>query len=74
LQKRVRRRPRLRLRRRRPVAEGEESDVFHGEYMGMIVQPHSSNLKNSPGANPVCLAFNCALITIEATACSLGFL
>src|SRR5262245_58571824 len=30
LQQRVRRRPRLRLRRRGPMAEGEKSDVFHG--------------------------------------------
>ncbi len=30
LQKRIRRRPRLRLRRRGPVTEGEEADVFHG--------------------------------------------
>jgi hypothetical protein len=46
LQQRVDRRPRLRLWRRRPMAEGEEADVFHGGYMGMIVQFHSSNLKN----------------------------
>ena len=30
LQKRIRRRPRPRLRRRVPVTEGEEADVFHG--------------------------------------------
>jgi hypothetical protein len=30
LQERVGGRARLRLRRRRPVAEGEEADVFHG--------------------------------------------
>jgi hypothetical protein len=30
LQERVRRRARLRLRRRGPMAEGEEADVFHG--------------------------------------------
>ena len=30
LQQRVGRRPRLRLRRRGPVAEGEEADLFHG--------------------------------------------
>ena len=46
LQQRVGRRPRLRLWRRGPMAEGEEADVFHGGYMGMIVQFHSSNLKN----------------------------
>ena len=34
LQQRVGRRPRLRLRRRRPVAEREEADVFHGGIVG----------------------------------------
>ena len=31
LQRGVGRRPRLRLRRRGPMAEGEEADVFHGD-------------------------------------------
>ena len=34
LQQRVGRRPRLRLRRRGPMAEGEEADVFHGGFLG----------------------------------------
>ena len=34
LQQGVGRRPRLRLRRRGPVAEGEETDVFHGYSRG----------------------------------------
>ena len=34
LQQRVGRRPHLRLRRRRPMAEGEEADVFHGRVCG----------------------------------------
>ena len=41
LQQRVGRRARLRLRRRGPMAEGEEADVFHGRYVGMM---RSSNL------------------------------
>jgi hypothetical protein len=35
LQQRIGRRPRLRLRRRGPVAEGEEADVFHGGDRGV---------------------------------------
>ena len=35
LQQRVGRRARLRLRRRRPMAEGEEADVFHGDVCGV---------------------------------------
>ena len=31
LQERVGRRPHLRLRRRGPMAEGEEADLFHGD-------------------------------------------
>jgi hypothetical protein len=34
LQQRVARRPRLRLWRRGPMAEGEEADVFHGGIVG----------------------------------------
>ena len=37
LQQRIGRRPRLRLRRRGPVAEGEEADVFHGGDRGGIL-------------------------------------
>jgi hypothetical protein len=36
LQQRVGRRARLRLRGRGPVTEGEEADVFHGDYLGML--------------------------------------
>jgi hypothetical protein len=36
LLERVGGRVRLRLRRRGPMAEGEEADVFHGMYVGMM--------------------------------------
>jgi hypothetical protein len=35
LQQRIGRRARLRLRRLRPMAEGEEADVFHGDVCGV---------------------------------------
>ena len=36
LQQGVGRRPRLRLRRRGPMAEGEEADVFHGVWFKLL--------------------------------------
>jgi hypothetical protein len=42
LQQRVGRRPRLRLRRRGPVTEGEEADVFHGGPNGDRKEPAES--------------------------------
>ncbi len=46
LQRRVGGRPRLRLRRRGPMAEGEEADVFHGGVGAEAVGCRSPNLKN----------------------------